>query len=75
MDTIKKCKITRYDESIIGPPFLTIQIDSVEVYQPETDELGQKFAKILQIACKLKGYNFRFYTTGDSEYDYEIVIN
>lgn len=74
MDTIKKCKISRYDESITEPPYLTIQIDSVDVPQPEKDNLGEEFAARLRSACRMKGYRFKFYTSSHDEYDYEIVV-
>ena len=73
---LKKCMITRYDETINKAPYLTIQIDDMEVEKPANDIGGVEFAKILIRTCKLKGYNFRFYTNcSDSiEYDYEVVV-
>ena len=68
--------ISRYDETITKPPYLTIQIDEVEVEYPEVDDLGEEFARRLIFACKLKGYDFKFYTSSseNSDYDYEIVV-
>lgn len=75
MDTIKKCKITRYDETITEPPYLTIQIDSIEIPQPEKDNLGEEFAERLRSGCRMKGYTFKFYTMSrDADYDYELVV-
>jgi hypothetical protein len=76
MGTLKKCIITRYDDTITEPPFLTIPIDSVNVMQPENDYSGEKMADILIKACKQKGYFFKFYTSSDDKenYDYELVV-
>lgn len=73
---IKKCIISRYDETIKEPPFLTIPIDKVEVIEPENDYLGEKFADILNAACFSKGYIFKFYTSCSEreDIDYEIVV-
>lgn len=37
---LRKCVITRYDETIKEPPYLTIPVDKVEVRQPIVDEGG-----------------------------------
>lgn len=75
MGKIKKCKITRYDNSITEPPYLTIKIDEMEVLEPEVDYLGEKFAEMLIKKCNQKGYVFKFYTMStESEYDYEVVV-
>jgi hypothetical protein len=76
MDTVKKCKITRYDETIKEPPYLTIQIDEMTVEKPETDYLGELFADRLDNGCILKGYTFKFYSScsDDENYDYEVVV-
>lgn len=72
---IRKCVITRYDESITEAPFITIPIDSVEVSEPLTDNLGEEFALRIFSACRSKGYNFKFYTTSrNKDFDYEIVV-
>lgn len=71
----KRCVISRYDETIEKPPFLTIPIDRVEVFEPLNDELGVWFAFLLQKACAEKGYVFKFYTSSSEEdTDYEIVV-
>lgn len=74
--SIKKCVITRYDETIKKPPYLTIPIDNVEVFQPDNDEGGVDFANNLRIACSEKGYTFRFYSSGVDykDVDFEIVV-
>jgi len=77
MDKKIKCIISRYDETITEPPYLTIKLDEVEVFEPEDthDDLGARFAYRLEKACKEKGYEFKFNTKSDSdEYDYEIVV-
>jgi len=76
METVKKCKISRYDETIKEPPFLTIQIDKMEVKQPEKDNLGEEFAERLRYCCRMKGYQFKFYTmcSDDKDYDYNVVV-
>jgi len=76
-DVLKKCMITRYDKTITKPPYLTIQIDKVDVFQPEEDEYGIIFASRLRSACESKGYYFKFYTmcSDNDEFDYEIVVN
>lgn len=72
---IKKCIISRYDETIKEPPFLRIEIDRVDVLEPEIDYLGEEFAERLRLACALIGYSFKFYTMSDKEgIDYEVVV-
>jgi hypothetical protein len=71
----KKCIISRYDETLTKPPYLTIPIDKVEVVEPETDHLGEEFANRLRIACRSKGYDFKFYTMSKEEgMDYNIIV-
>lgn len=75
MNTIKKCIITKYDKTIIEPPFLRIKLDEVEVIKPEIDDLGVIFAQRLKNACADKGYIFKFYTKCYEEgIDYELVV-
>jgi hypothetical protein len=75
MNINKKCVISRYDETIKESPFLTIPIDSVEVYQPKIDHLGEELYERLRGACRSKGYVFKFYTLSeDKNFDYEIVV-
>lgn len=75
MDVAKKCMISRYDETITEPPYLTNQIDEITVDQPEEDHLGEIFAERLKNGCFSKGYLFRFYTTAKMDgYDYNIVV-
>ena len=75
MSNIKKCVISRYDETIKEPPFLTIPLDTVEVIEPENDNGGVEFAARLMSACSMKGYIFKFYTScSKREEDYEIVV-
>lgn len=73
---LKKCVITRYDKTIKKPPYLTIPIDEVEVFQPVEDKYGEKFSDRLYNACRKKGYYFKFYTmwSESDKYDYEIVV-
>lgn len=72
---LKKCIISRYDESITEPPYSTIQINKTEVEQPVDDKGGIEFAARLTAACRMKGYIFKFYTMcSDREEDYEIVV-
>jgi len=67
--------ISRYDETIKEPPYLTIQIDEIEVRQPETDHLGEEFAERLRCGCRMNGYQFKFYTLSENkDYDYEVII-
>lgn len=75
METIKKCIISRYDETIKSPPYLTIKIDKMEVKKPEKDNLGEEFYERLRCGCKAKGYKFKFYTlSDDKDYDYKVVV-
>lgn len=74
-ESIKKCMICRYDQTIKEPPYLTIQIDEIRVLQPKVDNYGEVFAERLRICCQNKGYRFKFYTISESkDYDYEIVV-
>lgn len=75
MNNPKNCKIARYDESITESPYLTIQIDTMFIDKPETDNLGEEFARRLIAGCRSLGYVFKFYTsTQDSDFDYEVVV-
>jgi hypothetical protein len=75
MESIKKCMICRYDNSITEPPYLTIQIDEIKVLQPQEDNYGEVFAERLRVGCQNKGYQFKFYTMSENkDYDYEIVV-
>jgi hypothetical protein len=75
MSNIKKMMITRYDETITKPPYLTIQIDKMLVEKPENDNLGEEFCERIRQSCRGRGYQFKFYTTSDnSEFDYEVVV-
>jgi len=75
MKNKRKCTIERYDETITKEPYLTYQIDTVYVDEPLEDNGGVQFAENLRIACREKGYHFRFYTsTKDKLIDYTIVV-
>ena len=75
METIKKCQISRYDTTITEPPFLTIQIDKMEVRKPEDDNLGEEFYERLRCGCRMNGYVMKFYTRSkDKNYDYNVVV-
>ena len=75
MGTIKKCVITRYDDSITEPPFKTIPVGSVEVCKPDNDEYGKEFAERLRAGCRMHGHLFKCYTTSvDKEYDFEVIV-
>jgi hypothetical protein len=75
-DKLKKCIVSRYDESITEPPYKTIPIDEIEVYEPDEGDGGVLFASRLISACNDKGYTFIFYTmhSKDDGYDYEVVV-
>ena len=77
MSKIKRCIITRYDNTITEPPFLTIELAEFKIYEPnkESDYLGTRFADLLINACRLRDYRFKFYTMSSKEgYDYEVVV-
>ena len=75
MGMIKKMMITRYDDKITEPPYLTIQIDEMLVEEPEHDNLGEEFALRIRQGCMGQGYKFKFYTTSSNpEFDYEVVV-
>lgn len=75
MEIIKKCIITKYDETITEPPYLTIKIDEMEVLKPLNDDLGEEFARRLYVGCNRLGYVFKFYTISDENgFDYEVVV-
>ncbi len=72
--TFKKCVISEYDKTITHPPYKTVKIAEVEVFQPDNDDLCTLFYDNLSQACRKKGYTFKFYTRGKNGYDYEIVV-
>lgn len=75
MEHLKKLIITRYDETITEPPFLTIPIDECDIMQPDNDDYGEIFARRLKNCCMSLGYVFQFYTrSGDGVHDYEVVV-
>jgi hypothetical protein len=75
MGIIRRMIISRYDETIKEPPYLTIPIDEMSVEEPDKDYLGEEFCKRIQNACVLKGYRFKFYTVSTSAYfEYEVVV-
>jgi hypothetical protein len=75
MSNIKKMMITRYDDTIKEPPYLTIQIDKMLVEKPESDNLGEEFCERIRQGCSLQGYQFKFYTmSSNPEYDYEVIV-
>lgn len=67
--------ITRYDDKIKEPPYLTIQIDKMLVEKPEHDNLGEEFYERIRQGCRGQGYQFKFYTMSTNpEFDYEVVV-
>lgn len=75
MSNIKKMMISRYDETIKEPPYLTIPIDKISIEKPEIDNHGEEFCERIKQGCSAKGYHFKFYTTSKSpDFDYEIVV-
>lgn len=67
--------ISRYDETIKEPPYLTVKIDEMLVVKPEEDKYGEEFAERIRKSCNQRGYTFKFYTISENkEYDYEAVI-
>ena len=75
MSNVKKMTISRYDESITEPPYLTIQLDTLSIDEPKNDYLGEEFCERLRRGCIAKGYQFRFYTLSeDPNYDYEVIV-
>ncbi|QHB38692.1 hypothetical protein HWC88_gp07 [Flavobacterium phage vB_FspS_hattifnatt9-1] len=75
MSNIKKMMITRYDDKIKEPPYLTIQIDKMLVEKPEHDNLGEEFCERIRQGCRGRGYQFKFYTLSTNpEFDYEVVV-
>ena len=75
-ETLRKCIISKYDETITEPPFLTIPLDEVEVMEPKKGDLGVEFSNRMKKACREKGYVFKFYTMSKKEgFDFEIVMH
>lgn len=75
MKGIKKFMISKYDETIKEPPYLTIKIDEMLVVKPELDKFGEEFAERIRKSCIQRGYKFKFYTISeDKKYDYEAVV-
>lgn len=67
--------ITRYDDRIKEPPYLTIQVDKMLVEKPEHDNLGEEFSERIKQGCRGQGYQFKFYTLSTNpEFDYEVVV-
>jgi hypothetical protein len=74
--TLKRGMICVYDNTITKPPFRLIPLVDVEVKQPDNDYLGEKFAEILRITCKQKGYVFKCYSinTEFKGFDFSIIV-
>lgn len=72
---LRTCVVTRYDDTIHKPPFKTIEITSIQVFEPIKNDSGVEFADNLMNGCKVIGETMRFYTSSSLEkYDYEIVV-
>ena len=76
MPNLKKIKIVRYCTKKKKPPLEFVKIDEMQVEEPNKDEGGVYFYKILNKACRDKGYRFRFYSLSadDPNFDYEVVV-
>lgn len=75
METLKKCVVSRYDETITEPPYKTIPIDTFEVHQPDVDDGGVEFYIRLFNECEKKNYKFKFYSlSSDKKFDYNVVV-
>ena len=61
-----KCKIQKYDPAVTEAPFQMIDVETIEVNEPEF----YSFAA----ACRERGYQFKFFTLGDNECDFIIVV-
>lgn len=72
----KRCKITKYDETIKEPPYLTVYVDATTVEEPDfVDQGGVEFHLRLRSACHSLGHEMKFYTlSNDNLFDYELVI-
>ena len=72
---MKKIIISRYDQTIKEPPYLTIPFDEMLVEKPKEDYLGEKFYEKIRNGCTGKGYQFRFYTmSSNPDFDYEVIV-
>lgn len=70
-----KFKITKYQENIKEPPFLTEKVGEMEVEKPEVDYLGEEFYERISSACRSKGFTMKFYSSSEDEcFDYEVVV-
>ena len=74
-EELKKCVITRYDDTIKEPPYLTIAIDKTEVVDPKLNDDGVEFFERLRGACRAKGYHIKCYTMSeDKNFDYQLIV-
>jgi|LakMenE18May11ns_1017448.scaffolds.fasta_scaffold8467446_1 hypothetical protein len=76
MNNTKQIMVSRYDETIKEPPYLTIQVNAMLIDKPQDDQYGEIFCQRLREGCHLIGYRFKFYTLSeDTEFDYEVVVH
>jgi len=70
----------KYDVKTMEPPHEFITVGEFECEDVERNEdgltldNGEAFYRLLRQQCALQGHTMRFYTSGDDNYDYKVVV-
>ena len=66
-----KCKIQKYDPAVTEAPFQMIDVETIEMEDPRDEKNMYVY---FSTECRNRGYSFKFYTSGDDECDFVVVI-
>jgi len=71
----EKCSISIqvYDPEVREAPFRLVEIDKFDIESLPLDVSSRYH--VLQMECRERGYSFRFYTLGDTENSFTVVVN
>lgn len=50
------------------------RVGDVQVDKPENDYLGEIYYSKLRLACRLKGFRLKFYTSTKEDFDFNAIV-
>lgn len=73
---IARCKISKFVQAIQEPPFLVVQVGTMEIPRPETDDcFGRELGERIKAGCRSKGLQYRYhYEISDEKYDFDVIV-